>query len=193
VSAPADTAAPLCRCGCGEPVTRKTSGTWNRFLPGHSGRMNRGDYALDAECARRVHVDGMSVREAGESLGISGANVHMRVRRHERRTGAVVAPERKKGERVPWPERVERLPRTGDEWQTLGRPDWDRAETVVRGLSGLYDVRHGGEWLFRRVKAARGRAEVQARWLGAPCPNCGATSELAATCPLCGYDKASAP
>jgi hypothetical protein len=180
--APADTTAPLCACGCGAPVTRGASGQWNRFLPSHAGRVNKGDYALDARCAALVE-SGLSMRVAGEELGISHANVHMRVQRFRRMNGA--GPDA-----IPYPVRVAALGHMYGEWQTVGECAWRDAEGAVRALRRTaLDARNGGEWVFRRWHLPEGRAAVQAKWLGVPCTNCGAVSPDSAACPLCGYER----
>lgn len=191
--APADTTAPPCACGCGQPVTlRRVRGReWNRYLPHHAGK-TLGDYDLDARCAALVG-DGLSTRAAGEELGISHANVHARVKRYERTHGVIVprAAVPKQFRFPSYAERVEALPRTWREWQIVGAATWERAGQALNPLArSSLDARNGGEWTFRRqpddIKA---RGTIEARWIGVPCTNCGAASPDSAVCPLCGYER----
>jgi hypothetical protein len=199
--APADTTAPLCACGCGQPVTQRANGGgWNRYLPHHAGK-SLGDYDLDARCAALVG-SGLSNRAAGEELGISHANVHSRVQRYESMQGVRVergaVPEQFRF--TSYAERVEALDRLWQEWQTLGGATWDRAKQAVAKLRrSSLDARNGGEWIFRRfpdVSVMRGstptRGTVEAKWIGVPCTNCGAAAPDAPVCPLCGYEREAA-
>jgi len=53
-------AAPLCKCGCGQPVERsKSKKGWNKFLPGHwsrtpEGRAKFGLYSVSSNPKKRA-------------------------------------------------------------------------------------------------------------------------------------------